>query len=77
MSNLRKIFTVERCMQHLEQWLLAEEKVSKGQSYTIGNRTLTRANLTEIQNAIELWSKRLQDAESNSSGPISYTVIPR
>lgn len=31
----------------------AEKAVLSGQSYTIGNRTLTRANLTTIRDAID------------------------
>ena len=35
------VFTKEQCEKHLNMWLAAEEKVAMGQSYTIGNRTLT------------------------------------
>ena len=39
----------------LAQYILAEEKVLEGaQSYSIGNRTLTRADLEEIRNQIKL-----------------------
>ena len=37
----------------LRQYLEAEEKVLLGQSYTLKDRTLTRANLAEIRKAIE------------------------
>lgn len=77
MARRTTIFTKEMCLRHLEIWLEAEEKVAKGQSYTIGNRTLTRANLTEIGRMIETWSDRLNKAENGSTGPRSYTVIPK
>ena len=35
-----------------------------GQSYTIGSRTLTRANLTEVRNAIEYWNGKVQKLEN-------------
>lgn len=37
----------------LTQYLEAETAILTGQSYTIGNRTLTRANLAEVRKAIE------------------------
>lgn len=36
-----------------ELYIAAEEAVLSGQSYTIGNRSLTRANLSEIRDAID------------------------
>ena len=39
--------------QRLEMYLEAERAVLSGQSYTIGNRTLTRASLAEIRKAID------------------------
>ena len=37
----------------LAQYLAAARAVLSGQSYTIGNRTLTRANLSTIRAAID------------------------
>lgn len=39
--------------ERLKQYYEAEKAVLSGQSYTIGNRTLTRANLATIRNAID------------------------
>ena len=39
--------------KRLAMYLEAEKVVMTGQSYTIGNRSLTRANLTEIRKAID------------------------
>ncbi|WP_432643389.1 DUF6148 family protein [Acidaminococcus sp.] len=39
--------------QRLKMYLEAEQAVLTGQSYTIGNRTLTRANLATIRAAID------------------------
>ena len=51
------------CRQRLQMYLDAEEKALNGQSYTIGGRTLTRANLKEIRDGITLWASRLKAAE--------------
>lgn len=39
--------------ERLAQYLEAERAVLSGQSYTIGNRTLTRASLATIRAAID------------------------
>ena len=39
--------------KRLAMYLEAEKRVMTGQSYTIGNRSLTRANLAEIRKAID------------------------
>ncbi len=39
--------------ERLKLYLEAEKAVLSGQSYTIGNRTLTRANLATIRKAID------------------------
>ena len=39
--------------ERLKLYVEAEKAVLSGQSYTIGNRQLTRANLAEIRKAID------------------------
>ncbi len=56
--------TLEVAQKHLEEWLEAELRVTTGQSYTIGSRTLTRANLTEIRNSIDYWNKKVLALDS-------------
>ena len=41
--------------ERLRNYYAAERAVLSGQSYTVGNRTLTRANLSEIRAAIDDW----------------------
>lgn len=50
-----KGITLERAILHLEAWLDAELAVSAGQSYSVGSRQLTRANLSEIRKQITYW----------------------
>ena len=56
--------TLEVAQKHLDAWLEAEMTVTTGQSYTIGSRTLTRANLTEIRNAIDYWDGKVKTLDS-------------
>lgn len=56
--------TLEKAKEHLDAWLEAEMAVTTGQSYTIGSRTLTRANLTEIRNAITYWDGKISQLEN-------------
>lgn len=39
--------------ERLKLYISAERAILSGQSYTIGNRTLTRANLSEVRKAID------------------------
>lgn len=38
--------------ERLQQYYDCEEKILRGQSYSIGSRSLTRANLKEVQDMI-------------------------
>lgn len=55
--------TLEVAQKHLDAWLEAELTVTTGQSYTVGSRALTRANLTEIRNSIDYWNGKVQKLE--------------
>lgn len=48
--------TLETAQRHLDAWLEAELTCTTNQSYTIGSRTLTRADLAEIRNTIKYWA---------------------
>lgn len=72
--------TKETAQKHLDAWLEAELVVTTGQSYTIGSRNLTRANLTEIRNAIDYWNnkvKGLENVEKNGGRNKVRRVVPR
>ena len=54
---------LEVAKKHLNAWLEAELAVTQAQSYTIGSRKLTKANLTEIRNAIAYWEGKVEQLE--------------
>ena len=52
--------TLAQAETQLAAYLAAETAVLSGQSYSIAGRTLTRADLSEIQKGIEIWNKRVK-----------------
>lgn len=75
------VFVKKLCQERLALWLDAEAAVATGQSYQIGTRSLTRANLASIREQIEYWAGRLQEAEAEESGKTGrnqlYHFVPR
>lgn len=58
------IFSKKLCQEKLQTWLAAEESVATGQSYQIGTRMLTRADLAQIREELEYWAGKLAEAEA-------------
>ena len=59
---------LEVAKKHLEMWLEAESEVAINQSYTIGGKSFTRANLAEIRKQIEYWSNKVAELENLAKG---------
>lgn len=71
------LITLEQARAHLKAWLDAELAVTKGQSYTIGTRTLTRANLSTIREQVVFWWGRVSALEAKEKRRKRiYRVIP-
>ena len=58
------VFSKKLCEKKLQTWLDAEEAVAAGQSYQIGTRMLTRADLKQIREQMEYWAGKLAEAEA-------------
>ena len=58
------VFSKKLCQTKLQTWLDAEEAVATGQSYQIGTRMLTRADLKQIREQMEYWAGKLKEAEA-------------
>ena len=58
------IFSKKLCQEKLQTWLAAEEAIATGQSYQIGTRMLTRANLKQVREQMEYWAGKLAEAEA-------------
>lgn len=68
--------TLSQYKSRLNLYLKAEAAILKGQSYTIKDRTLTRANLKHVQEEIS----RIQsiiDGRERGGGIRSRRVVPR
>lgn len=68
--------TLASARSMLSQYIAAEEAVLKNQSYTIGTRTYTRANLTSIRNGRKEWQKAV-DQFSGTGGMRVRRILPR
>jgi hypothetical protein len=51
--------SLTEAIRRYELWSDAEIKVAAGQAYSIGGRSLTRANQKEIQSTLEYLDKRI------------------
>lgn len=74
------IISKKICEQKLNTWLEAEDKIAAGQSYQIGSRMLTRADLSAVREEIEYWSGKLTEAElaeTSSGRNRGYRFVPR
>ena len=72
--------TLEIARTHLNAWLEAELACTTNQSYTIGSRTLTRADLAEIRNTIKYWAgivTKLEAARKYGGRNRTIRIMPR
>ena len=72
--------SIEIAKKHLEAWLTAELEGTTHQSYTIGSRSLTKANLGEIRKQIEYWKNevaRLENLASRGGRNRVFRAVPR
>lgn len=60
--------TLEEAQAQLMMWIEAERAVASSQSYTIGSRSLTRANLAEIAKRIDYWRNEVAAIKSGNKG---------
>lgn len=78
MSTYEKL---KKKKNRLEMYYQAEEKILEGaQSYQLGTRNLTRANLAEIRKMIEQLEKEVEDLEKIAEGHKprrAIAVVPR
>lgn len=71
--------TLEQAEAKLQTWMEAEEKIARGQGYSIGDRRLTRADLYTVRGEIEYWNnkvKELETAETTGRNKM-YRFVPR
>lgn len=72
--------TLEIAKEKLKIWLAAEEELAINQSYTIGGKTFTRADLAEVAQRIEYWNNKvisLENTKKKGGRNRVYRVVPR
>ena len=72
--------TLKTAQRHLDAWLEAELAVTNAQSYTIGSRIMTKADLEEIRKTIDYWNTKvveLENAKKHGGRNRAYRAVPR
>lgn len=69
--------TIDEAKENLRLWLDAEKAVATGQSYKIGTRSLTRANLSDIVERISFWRSEIAKLENGRKGARVLRAVPR
>ncbi len=66
-----------RYKRQRERYLRAEEAVLNAQSYSLGSRAVTRADLSEITKMIDYLDSRIESLECAGGKRHTFRVIPR
>lgn len=69
--------TKAQAQEHLDAWLAADKALATGQSYSIGNRTLSRENAQEVRNQIQYWEGRVRELATVAAGGRPGVLTPR
>lgn len=67
---------LEEAKEMYQLWIDAEKAVTTGQSYKIGTRSLTRANLSEIAERVKFWRNEVDKLESGRRGIKVIRAVP-
>lgn len=67
--------TTAQAEAQLASWLAASTAAASGQSYSIGNRTLTRADTDHILQQVQFWQGMV--VSLSRSGPTITGATPR
>lgn len=65
--------TLAQATAQVTAWTSASLAVAKGQSYTIGDRTLTRVHASEIRSMINYWSEQEATLQRIANGQTSIS----
>lgn len=72
---------LKRKRSRLEMYYAAEEAILAGaQSYSIGSRTMTKANLSEVRKMIDTLETEIDELEKQQTGKKprkAFSVVPR
>jgi hypothetical protein len=60
--------TLAQAQTRLDAWLEADAAVARNQSYSINNRTLTRADAEQIRTNIDYWQSKVNELTASAGG---------
>lgn len=69
--------TIEEARENLTMWLDAEREISTSQSYKIGTRSLSRADLSMVASRIAFWRNEIEKLENGQRGLRVVRAVPR
>lgn len=69
--------TLAQAEAKLQLWLEAEDRIASGQSYTIGDRTLERADLDAVRKSITFWDGQVKALSGSGAGLRIGRAVPR
>lgn len=71
--------TLKEAEKHLKAWLTAELELTSHQSYRIGTRTLTKADLNAVREQIKYWERKVAELSKGSRRGRNrvYRCVPR
>jgi Family of unknown function (DUF6148) len=67
--------SLAQAQSQLDSWLAASTAVASNQSYTIGSRSLTRADSKDIREWIKFWRSEVTRLEGSAGGGIRVRGI--
>lgn len=75
-SSKRYGISLDEAQENLELWVEASKQLTTHQSYKLGSRELTLANLEEIESMIDYWERMVDKLQARSNRR-AVRVIPR
>ncbi len=60
--------TLAQAEAKLVLWMAAEDAVASGQEYTIGSRSLKRADLKEVREQLQYWDGKVKELSRGTTG---------
>lgn len=61
----------------LDLWIAADTAIAKSQSYSIGDKSLTRANAKEVTDKIKFYNNLVARLSSGNGGMRVRRIVPR
>lgn len=77
MNELVRIEKLKQAQDMYARYLEVERSILLGQSYSIGDRTLTRANLSDIAKQRKYWAAQVTALAENKIGVRFIRIVPR